>query len=317
MTTPAHQPLIHIGYHKTASTWFQKSLYPYVSNCCYLNRRLVRSVFLNTTAWSFDPADAREQLKTSQRPIICEEEFCGFPENGGLLESLSRDMARRLHSTYPGADIVIFIRNQLDMIRSTYLQYVRTGGTRSLRRFIEPYQYDSVYRNRWYKNPLLNLDHFTYRHLIGHYQQVFGADRVHIFCYEAFAADQKAFARRFADCFDLEVDVNGLNFGTRNESLGLITLQLSRLLGPFTRWDTLNRLKILPILPKWLPKAGLKALNKTPFSGPAVSNENLFGKRLMQSLWERFGKDNRILLDELGLDLPLQNYGYPLGNSNR
>lgn len=306
------RPLLHIGYHKTATSWFQKNLYSRVRNASYLPRPLVRDAFLNTTAWRFDAAQARLDLHSELRPIVCEEDLCGYPENGGLLEALSWDVARRLRETFPDADIVIFIRSQLDMIRSTYLQYVRSGGTRSLRRYLQPYPPGSTHRRRWYKNPLLTLDHFAYQHLIRRYRELFGKDRVHIFCYEQFTADPAVFVERFVRRFELDVDINTLNFARRNESLGWMTLKLSRWLGPFTRWETINRLKILPVLPKWLPKAGLKALNKTPLSGPAISTQRLFGKSLERELAQRFAADNQVLLEEVGPALPLREFGYPL-----
>ncbi len=308
-----HSPIIHIGYHKTATSWFQKSCYPMVRNAIYLDRKRVRNVFLNTTAFMFDPARAREALQVEGRPIICEEDLCGHFDNGGLLESLSRDMARRLHAVYPDAQIVIFIRNQLDMIRSTYLQYVRAGGTWSLRRFLFPYENDPVSAGRWYKKPMLTLDHFSYQHLIRHYQSVFGRSAVNVFCYEAFAADPRGFVQDFADRFDLDVAVDQLNYARRNESLGIVSLQLARWLGPFTRWESPNRLRLLPLLPRWVSKAGLKALNLTPLGGPRLTNRRLFGDRLSRQLQEYFAGGNRILAEEL--NLPLQEYGYPVDDT--
>ena len=294
-------PIVHIGYHKTATTWFQKNLYPFVRNASYLDRRLVRDAFLNMTAFTFAADRARQELHTSKRPIISEEDLCGYPENGGLLETLSKDIASRIHATYPDAQIVVFIRSQLDMIRSTYLQYVRTGGTRSLRQFLFPYQHERIYRRRWYKKPMLTLEHFDYQHLLRHYRQLFGAANVHVFCYEAFAADRLAFVSNFAAQFGLDVDAGQLNYSVRNESLGMITLQLARMLGPLT---------ILPIIPKWLPKASFKVLNKTPLAGPRVTNQRLFGERLGSELWAYFATGNQALVEELGLPLP--EFGYPL-----
>jgi len=303
-------PIIHIGYHKTATSWFQKSFYPLVDNAVYLNRKRVREAFLNTTAFRFDPDEAKEYLRVNGRSIICEENLCGHYDNGGLLEALSKDVAYRLYSVYPDAQVVIFIRNQIDMIRATYLQYVRTGGTRSLRRFLFPYEKDLVYAARWYKKPMLTLDHFAYQHLIRHYREIFGRSNVHVFCYEAFAADPAGFISDFAARFDLRYPADRLSFARRNESLGMISLQLARCLGPFTRWENPNRLKLLPVFPRWIPKAGLKALNLTPLGGPRLSNHRLFGNRLCRQLQERFAEDNSALIKEV--DLPLMEYGYPI-----
>lgn len=305
-----NSPIIHIGYHKTATSWFQKNYYPYVRNATYINRRKVRSVFLNTTAFTFDAGKARESLYSDNRTVICEEDLCGHYDNGGLLEALSKDVAYRIHDVYADAQIVIFVRNQLDMIRSTYLQYIRGGGTYSLRRFIYPYGRGSVYTKRWYKKPMLTLDHFAYQHLINHYKAVFGPPNVHIFCYEEFAMDVPGFARRFAHLLGLDVPLDQLDYTRRNESLGLFSLALARLLGPFSRWDTPNRLVLLPVIPMWLHKEGLKVFNKTPLSGPQINNRRLFGDRLYRDLHDYYVEDNRALAQESGL--PLAEYGYPV-----
>lgn len=241
--------------------------------------------------------------------------MCGHPDNGGLLEALSKDMAYRLHSVYPDARIVIFIRNQLDMIRSTYLQYIRAGGTYSLNRFLYPYKPANMYYRRWYKNPRLTLDHFSYQYLIRHYQNIFGQKNVHVFCYEEFLEDAQGFAEKYASRFDLEIKFDKLDYAHRNKSLGLISLQLARLLGPFSRWDNPNRLVLLPIIPMGLHKAALKAFNKTFLAGPQITSRQLFGKRLYADLQYRYATGNEELAKELGL--PLARYDYPMTTADR
>jgi len=303
-------PILHIGYHKTGTSWFQKSLYPSVTNAVYLDRRKVRDAFLNTTAFSFDIEHARRLLACDGRPIICEEGLTGYFGNAGLLEALSKDVASRLHAVYPKGEVVIFIRHQLEAIRANYLQYVRGGGTRSLKRFLFPYAYERDYANRWHKKPLFSLERFAYSRLIDHYRQVFGSRQVHVFCYEEFAADPRSFAASFAETFGLDADVRTLDFGRRNQTFGLFTLQLARLFGPFTRWDTPDRLVLLPLLPKWLHKGGLGLLDRTPLRGPVVTAERLLDSKLAADLATRYAPDNAYLARELGL--PLADHGYPL-----
>lgn len=77
MSTPA---LLHIGYHKTGSTWFQKQLYPYTQSHRYIPRRPVQEALLMERAFDFDPDRARDILAVASdhKPlIICEEELSG------------------------------------------------------------------------------------------------------------------------------------------------------------------------------------------------------------------------------------------------
>ena len=305
-------PIVHIGYHKTATSWFQGSFYPKVKNAAYLERKRVREAFLNPTAFRFDAEWARTVLETDGRPILCEEDLCGHFENGGMLEALSKDVAYRIHRVFPDAQIVIFVRNQPDMIRASFLQYRRSGGTKSLKRFLFPYENERWLRGKRFKKPLLTLDHFAYQHLVAHYQAVFGAENVHVYCYEEFRADPKAFADRFRERFNLSVDLDEVDFRPRNDAFGRVSLRLARWLSPFTRWDSPERPQFLPVLPKKVTKTFLTAFNRTPLAGRSYSNRSLFGERLYRELNDRFVDDNQVLARITGL--PLAQYGYPMSS---
>src|SRR3546814_13566300 len=51
------QPIIHIGFHKTATSWFQKSFYGASTSHRLVDRILVRKTFLGGTA--FDRSEER------------------------------------------------------------------------------------------------------------------------------------------------------------------------------------------------------------------------------------------------------------------
>lgn len=303
-------PILHIGYHKTGTSWFQKNFFPHVRGATYLDRRLVRDVFLNTTAFLFDAEQAAQRLACKGRPIVSEEDFSGFPDNSGCLEALSKDIAYRLEAVYPEAHIVIFIRNQLEMLRANYLQYVRGGGALSLKRYLFPYEHEPHFAKRQHHRPMFTLEHFAYQHLIRHYRSVFGKERVHVFLYEDFAADPQTFARSFADRLELDVSIDRLSFARRNESLDSGALKLARRLAPFTAGTTRDQRSVLPLLPHWAHKGGMKALNRTPLAGRRVTTSELFGDKLLARLHSRYAPENRELAREIDVDLEAR--GYPV-----
>ena len=46
------RPIVHIGYHKTATTWFQKHFYPCVRNARFVARERVRDeITLRLRTW--------------------------------------------------------------------------------------------------------------------------------------------------------------------------------------------------------------------------------------------------------------------------
>lgn len=306
-----NSPIVHIGYHKTATSWFQKAFYPFVKNASYIDRKRVKELFLNPTALRFDPEKVQKEFSPVARPIICEEDLCGYFENSGLLEALSKEVASRIKGVFPKAQIVIFIRNQLEMIRASYMQYLRTGGSCSIRKFLFPYSYHRKLRKRTYNYPLFTLDHLCYQYLIRHYQNLFGNKNVHVFCYEDFSKNPKEFAKKFAQIFDLEVDLEELDFSYYNYSLGKNTLYLAKLLGPFTHWNLPGRFQILPAIPKGVTKKYiLPAFNKLFIAGKPTSTRELLGEKLYNELYEYFLEENEELAKETGL--PLEEFGYPI-----
>jgi len=134
------KPVVHVGYHKTATTWFQKRFYPLVPSHRFVSRKYVQESLLLPTAYRFDPESARIGLGVKHEappPILCEEELSGNPHSGGMRGSFSKDIAEHIRATLPDARIVIFIRNQVDMSAALYRHYVREGGTAAPRRYFK------------------------------------------------------------------------------------------------------------------------------------------------------------------------------------
>ena len=309
MTQP---PIVHIGYHKTGTTWFQQHFYPACADAHMVRRRNVRRAFLCPTAFAFDPDTARATLALppDKRTIVCEEALCGYYENAGYLEALSKDVAYRIRRVFPGAQIVIFLRNQLDMLTATYLQYIRRGGTAPVERFLYPYHYQRRFRTKAHKRPMFCLDHFDYHHLIRHYQSVFGAANVHVFLYEDFRNDRDRFLQSYCRHLELDLDYGALSHEARNVSYGAITRHVARGLNFVTVGDAINTTTLVPLMPRKVNEAIMNQLNRTPLAGGKVTPLRLFGPELVQTLEKRFAASNRIVAEECGLDLGAR--GYPV-----
>lgn len=308
---PRH--LVHIGYHKSATTWFQKVYYPAVENVRYIDRALVKQAFLEDSALHWNPDAARRilDLDGGRRRILCEEELSGYLHNGGLFGCLSKDLVNRLRSVVPDADIVAFIRRQPDMIAACYAQYVRGGGTFSVNRYLWPRRYLSHgAESRYSKIPRFSFDHFEYLPLLRHYVERFGRDRVHVFPYEALHREPGRLLAEFEEKLDLRIDRARLDAGRRNVSYRSWLLPVARLLNLFTRRTVLDKHYLVHIpywytVRRWL----LEKLNTLPV-GDAPSPARLLGPENIDYIHERYRDTNRLLADEF--DLPLKRYDYPL-----
>lgn len=173
----ASRLLIHIGYHKTATTWMQTRLFHTQHGYRQLlSHREVHDLITAPHSLVFDPTQAQavirarmSDLKPDEVPIISSEILTGLPFRGGR-ESV--DFARRLKLIAPDARILASIRAQLKILPSVYMQYLLRSGTMTPRQFFtEP---ADIGYNRF--SPL----HYEYDRLLGYYQQLFGAENVFI-----------------------------------------------------------------------------------------------------------------------------------------
>lgn len=307
------RPVVHIGYHKTATTWFQKAFYPMVENARFIPRAVARDAFLDDTAFRFDPAEAAAKLglNDGEAVTLCEEGLSGYLHNGGLAGHLSKEMAHRIKAVLPDARIVVFIRSQPAIIAASYQQYVRGGGTFSFRRYAFGDLYLRGARREIAKSPRFTFDHFDYLPLIAHYRALFGDENVHVFAYEAFRRQPRAFLRMFSERLGLTVDVDSLSMRSSNRSYGIPTMWVVRLLNLVTYRTVIDKHYVVHI-PYWYAIARVvgEALNKLPLFGSSSAPSHILGGRAAEWIGQRYWRSNLALMELLGL--PLDTYGYPV-----
>ncbi len=310
------RPIVHIGYHKTATTWFQKSFYPYVADGRYVPRELVRKLFLDPTAFQFDPVATLDRIarERGEKILICEEGLSGYLHNGGLAGHLSKEMVHRLRATLPDAQIVIFVRSQPAMIAAAYQQYVKGGGTYSIGRYLFARNYLAGASSENAKIPRFTFDHFEYDRLIALYRSEFGAENVHVFLFEEFRKDSRAFLERFCATLELDVALDDISAKPAYRSYNLPALYVSRFMGLFTYRTVMDKHWIVHI-PYWylLTRAVAEGLSKLVFFRTPTPRA-LLGKKLMHWIEQHYAESNRRLAAETGL--PLEKFGYPMRATN-
>lgn len=189
------RPLIHIGYHKTGTTWLQHHLFDngpagYVTPMH--GDDILRKIVVPKT-FDFDAAVCRRDIDATiaressddRVPVISAERLSGNPHSGGYDAPL---IAARLHDVFPDGRILIVIREQAGAIASCYNQYVKAGGIAKLQDYLHP---PSDFRF-----PTFDFNHFDYRRLITHYHQLFGSENVLVLLYEQFVRDPMDFVAR-------------------------------------------------------------------------------------------------------------------------
>ena len=182
-------PLIHIGYHKTATTWMQAQLFTPAHGYRMLADH--PEIFAHITrphGLVFDPAPMRAliaersaDLPKGHVPVLSSEIISGHPFYGG---QMSDTYAERVKAIAPEAKILISIRAQQNILPSVYMQYLLRGGTMPHAMFFAGTDVPGY----------LGFDplHFEYDRLVGLYQKLFGAQNVYVMTQESLAADMDA-----------------------------------------------------------------------------------------------------------------------------
>ena len=301
--------MIHIGYHKTGSTWLQRVLFVDADN----NFRLLGSEAYEARKKIVWPSSLEYEAKSvhgyyeplisdavghGQVPVFSDERLSGNPFSGGFD---SKELADRLARTFPNARILVVVREQADMIQSTYDEYVREGGACSLTDFLQP-------KTR-YCTPMFRLGHFNYDRLVHYYMTTFGTDSVLVLPFELLRDDASRFVRSIVDFAggratavpDARTKVN------RSHPAALLSVQ--RRLNPFLVRDDLNANSIFAIPHgRYYLLPVLEAVTRLV---PRSWNERLLAKRnriIRAHVEGRYVESNQRLATLTGLDLG--QFGY-------
>ena len=309
-------PIIHIGYPKTASTWFQKAFYPHLKSPRYIGRDAIKAALADWNALDFDPPAFRKKLglPEGEPGLISEEGLCGYLHNGGVGGMVSMVLAEQLKAAYPDARIVLFIRSQPSILVAAYAQYVRSGGTRSARRYFFPKDYLTGPNAATYKQPRFDIDFFRYSRLVALYERLFGRDKVHLFLYEDFAGGGMQFLRRYADELRLDVDWDSISVERRHASYSFALMQVARASNLLTARSVSDKASLLHV-PGWYDarRQLLEGVNRTGLAGRSPALEALVGSRTAQWLRDYYVHDNQALATSHAL--PLAERGYPMESS--
>lgn len=305
----SEEPLIHIGYHKTGTTWLQRRIFndPSLGFTEVWPPDAVEHLFVATNPFTFDPGSARRALgsfltaadERNLVPVISHERLSGQPLQGSID---SRAIADRLSLTFPRARVLIGIRAQDTMLLSLYKQITTHGLDQwRFRDFL-------TYRLNDPKLPPV-LDVLEYHHLIRYYQGCFGADRVLVLPFESLR-DPTRFVGRIAEFAGIEVPTD-VPRDLENAGMPSAAVALTRVLNILTRMLGLHRSLSGPMAKPKLVSARRRALQilRGPTKGAISSRvERRWLTATSEYLGGRYTHSNRETERLTGLDLGALGY---------
>jgi hypothetical protein len=303
--------IVHVGYHKTATTWFQNQVFPRASSHAFVPRKITQEALLVPPGLYFDPQEARRVLAAEgrNRPLLLSEEnLTGYLHNGGLHGLVGPEMARRIKATLPQARIVMFVRNQFDILRASYAQYVAGGGTWGQKRYFDTAAHVRGALTRPWKAPVFEFEHFAFDRLVAHYDALFGRDRVHVYPYE-WLREPEAMLARMQDDLGLELESAPPSNQRANPSLGGVAMTLLRAANLFTRQSVVNKDRIVDLPGGQVLRHAAKAVIRR------VPCLNRHAAALPEVAWRQaeafYPASNRRLL-AIRPELRLAELGYPV-----
>ncbi len=312
--------LVHIGYHKTGSSWLQHAVFEDPASGygtigheapSHPLRRIVAE-----HPFRYDEETVRRDLaelvdRVRARglfPVVSLERLSGHPFSGG---HDSGEIADRLHRALPDGRVLVVIREQRSIVVAVYKQYVKAGGTASPEQFIRPR------RDRATRAPLFDPRFYEYEHLIRYYRSLYGADRALVLPYEQFARDGRGFVERigaFAGRSFPDAFLASLPYASRdNRSVSALSIAALRQVNRVAPRSELNPGPALESrAAAWLTKR-LKKENvlERPFVRTLADRADERLRRAVHELvGDRYAESNRATAELTGLDLAA--YGWPV-----
>lgn len=225
--------LLHIGMPRTASTFFQKEVFPNLNdfnhlgvNQTHYSNAFQRLLYQDESRYNETEVKASLDWLEGENLVISNELFVG---QSLFMASTNRTRnARRLKKLFPKAEVVLFLRNQADLLESLYSIGVYSGYTVKPEEYI---RFDNEPMDS--TNPLYptfttmeQTEQYFYSYLLRIYQDLF--DKVHVFLYEDFTANPSEFIQQFCRKLDLQLREN-IDFLKRaNSSLSARQLEYLR-----------------------------------------------------------------------------------------
>lgn len=217
---------------RTATTFLQRRLFPQLPEIEYfglpytqINPAFNRMLFEDES--TYNPGILKKEISAlrGDKKLFSNENFVGqslYWHFGNRTQ-----IAKRLNDAMPDATVILFLRNQPDLIRSLYEIALQDRETATLSEYIQHKVPGYTYQ-KYLEQPAVDLfeysefntynaterlHDFDYLPLIRLYKSLF--PRVEIFLFEDFKSDRKKVLQRISDVLEVDVSEDFIDSITR------------------------------------------------------------------------------------------------------
>lgn len=237
-------------------------------------------------------------------PVLSAERLSGNADSGGYD---TKEIANRLAAAFPQGKVLIVIREQKNMILSTYKEYVRMGGPARLVEYLHPLEYGKG------RLPLFDFAYFEYQFLLSHYASLFAKDKLLVLPFELFVSEPGEFVRQileFAGSSYSTNDLKSLPFKQmERRSLSAFATEAKRRLNFLFAEDRVNPAALFPNQEK--DRKLRKKLDRLEHHAPSFLRrrfEERFRKIVADAVSDRYRSSNQMVQQMFNLDLA--RFGY-------
>ncbi|SFM32089.1 hypothetical protein [Salibacterium qingdaonense] len=291
---------VHIGFHKTATSFLQRCIYPNLSSVRYLKYGKLKQELYDLRLKKLSDEriqEIREKVDSfyKRKPLLISYEgLSGSPfsqkrskSNIRVLEDIRRVFPEEEYDVH----IIVGIREQVNLLTSLYVQYVHQGGVNKPERHLQNLERQGI------------LDHYHYEYYLDKVRELFGDNHYYVLIYEHFKNDMDA---RMLDLLQYmgEEEIPPYENEQINRSYGTLQMAIGR------RANHLFKTKLHP--------KGLIPSNPSPIKGKISPRKVLQSKlsfklhykryhlpgELENELKARYVESNRDLQQRYNLNLP-------------
>ena len=298
------QIIIHIGVHKTATTWLQQKLFSshpeinLINNFMYPWNDDLISYLIKSS--SFSPEYCRdifeERIKnnTNKTIVISTEEFIGHPFSGGYNKKL---IANRLSQVFPDAKIILTIRNQADITYSLYQQMVKMGYLGSISQMLN---------EDFWSRPGFRNEFFDYYSIYKLYTGLFKAQNIGVFSQEQLKSNSEFFIKNVCDFIGVDSTKFKLDVKPVAKSLSEKKIKAIRFMNHFRNTEY-NPYPVFQMKNKVGVKVMVKLISLLPFLG---EQKKIYEELHKRKIYEFFRKSNESLFNKVPLDIETKSKYY-------
>jgi len=285
--------IVHIGYHKTGTSFLQQHVFPNMQGINYYDYAYCTQLFaplLQQNTLQFNANIWAKKLHQNPNTLYSFESLVGNMGTG----LYNVEIAYRLKAM-GFTKIIISIRNQQKMLESLYRQYIQQGGVVKSKAFFDE------------KMGLFNWHYCDYYPLICKYVQLFGKQNVHILSQESLRNEASIVIQNLVQ-FTGAKGITPNKAQKANNSLSSTSIHLLRIINHFTYnyyrpsnllSNKISTWKFRYLLQQWIdPFVVAKLFRNRPFVAP----------HLTQKALNYYAPNNKKLAHEFKLNLAPYNY---------